>query len=149
MRKYISLALVTILAMVGVMAYGSGSVLADEGGRPFFTEMDGAQEVPGPGDPDGTGTASFTLNPGLGQVCYELTVSNIVTATAAHIHRAPVGVAGPVVVPLGAPSGGTSSGCVSADRALIMDIIQNPEGYYANVHNSVYPAGAVRGQLGK
>jgi len=148
MRKYISLALVTILVMVGVMAYGSGRALADNGGRPISVDMDGSQEVP-PADPDGTGTASFTFNPGLGQVCFELTAQNIVTATAAHIHRAPVGVVGPVVVPLVPPSSGTSSGCTSADRALVLDIIQNPDAYYVNVHNSVYPGGAIRGQLSK
>jgi hypothetical protein len=151
MRKYISLALVTILAMVGVMAYGSGSALADNGGRPFYTELTGAAEVPGPGDPDGSGTASLTLNPGQGEVCFELSVENIVLpATGAHIHIGTADVAGPVVVPLTPPdSSGTSSGCVSASRELILSIIQNPEGYYVNVHNSVYPAGAVRGQLGR
>jgi len=148
MRKYISLALVTILVMVGVMAYGSGRALADNGGRPISVDMAGSQEVP-PADPDGTGTASFTFNPGLGQVCFELTAQNIVTATAAHIHRAPVGVVGPIVVPLVPPSSGTSSGCTSADRALVLDIIQNPDAYYVNVHNSVYPGGAIRGQLSK
>jgi hypothetical protein len=148
MRKYISLALVAILAVVGVMAY-SGSALADDGGRPIFVEMDGSQEAPNPGDPDGTGTASFAFNPGQEEVCYELTVSNIVTATAAHIHRAPRGVAGPVVIPLAAPSSGTSSGCASAGRDLLLEIIQNPDAFYVNVHNSVYPGGAVRGQLDK
>ena len=149
MRKYISLALVTILVMVGVLAYGTGRALADDGGRPIYVEMDGAQEAPGPGDPDGFGTASFTFNPGQGEVCYELTASNIVTATASHIHRAPAGSPGPVVIPLIPPSGGTSSGCASADRDLLIDIIQHPEAYYVNVHNSVYPAGAIRGQLSK
>ncbi|HET9493281.1 MAG TPA: CHRD domain-containing protein [Chloroflexia bacterium] len=151
MRKNTLLALVAILAMVGVLAY-SGSALADDGGRPFFTEMDGAQEAPGPGDPDGTGTASFTLNPGQGEVCFELAVEDIVLpASGAHIHAAPVGTPGPVVVPLTPPdSTGTSSGCrTGVDRDLIVDIIQNPENYYVNVHNSVYPGGAVRGQLGK
>ena len=149
MRKYISLALVTILMLVGVLAYGTGRALADDGGRPISVEMTGAQEAPGPGDPDGSGTASFTFNPGQGEVCYTLTAENIVTATASHIHRAPAGSPGPVVIPLIPPSGGTSSGCASADRDLILDIIQHPEAYYVNVHNAVYPGGAIRAQLSK
>ena len=101
-------------------------------------------------DPDGSGTASIRLNLGQGEVCFNLTVSGIAPATAAHIHVAPAGVAGPVVVGLTAPTSGSSNGCISGvDRDLIKAIIQNPEQYYVNVHNTEYPAGAVRGQLSK
>jgi hypothetical protein len=117
-------------------------------GRPLSTTMSGAEEVPGPGDPDGTGFASISLNSGQGEVCFQLTVSNIAPATGAHIHEAPAGVAGPIVVPLTPPTSGSSSGCVSASRALIKDIRQNPSEYYVNVHNAEFPAGAIRGQLG-
>ncbi|MGH2561025.1 MAG: CHRD domain-containing protein [Thermomicrobiales bacterium] len=111
--------------------------------------MTGAEEAPGPGDPDGSGTALFTFNHGQREVCFELTVENIEPATAAHIHRAPVGVPGPVVVPLTPPADGSSSGCVpDVDRALIKEILQNPAAFYVNVHNVGFPAGAVRGQLG-
>jgi hypothetical protein len=123
--------------------------VADDSGRPLATTMTGAAEVPGPGDPDGSGTASIRLNPGQGEVCFELTVSGIAPATAAHIHVGAVGVAGPVVVGLTPPTSGTSSGCVTADPTLIKAIIQNPEQYYVNVHNADFPAGAVRGQLSK
>ena len=123
--------------------------VAADGGRPLATTLTGAAEVPGPGDPDGSGTASIRLNPGQGEVCFELTVSGIAPATAAHIHIGPAGVAGPVVVGLAPPTSGTSSGCVSADPTLIKAIIQNPEQYYVNVHNAGFPAGAIRGQLSK
>lgn len=119
------------------------------GGRPFSTTMTGAAEVPGPGDPDGSGTATLTLNHGQGEVCFELTVSGIEPATAAHVHVGTATVAGPVVIGLTAPTSGSSQGCVSADRELINAIIQNPENYYVNVHNAPFPAGAVRGQLSK
>ena len=33
-----------------------------KGGRPFEVTLTGAAEVPGPGDPDGTGTATLSLN---------------------------------------------------------------------------------------
>jgi hypothetical protein len=117
-------------------------------GRPLSTTMSGAEEVPGPGDADGAGFATIRLNSGLGEVCFDLTVSNLAPATAAHIHEAPAGVAGPIVVPLSPPTSGFSSGCVSADRELIKDIRQNPSEYYVNVHNAEFPAGAIRGQLG-
>ena len=125
----------------------SGYLVA--GGRPFSTTLTGAEEAPGPGDPDGSGEAFITLNHGRGEVCFQLTVVDIAPAAAAHIHEAPPGVPGPVVVGLVPPTGGSSSGCVSADRDLIKDIIQNPSDYYVNVHNADFPAGAVRGQLSK
>ncbi len=105
--------------------------------------------MPRPGDPDGTGTARVTLNRGQSEICFALTVANIAPATAAHIHEAPAGTAGPVVVGLTAPTSGTSQGCRTVDRELIDDILKDPSQYYVNVHNAPYPAGAVRGQLSK
>jgi glucose/arabinose dehydrogenase len=120
------------------------------GGRPLTTLLSGDAEVPGPGDPDGSGTARITLNQGKREVCFELEVFDIAPAFAAHIHRGTVDVAGPAVVTLGAPTDGSSSGCVTGvARTLIKDIRQNPDGYYVNVHNADFPPGALRGQLSK
>ena len=127
----------------------AGAALADDGGRPITVQMTGAAERPGPGDPDGTGTAEFRINPGQSEVCYTLTVSNIEPATAAHIHRAPPTSAGPIVVHLEAPTDGSSSGCATVTRALAQELIRNPGAFYVNVHNAPFPPGAVRGQLSK
>lgn len=121
------------------------------GGRPLNATLSGANEVPSPGDPDGTGSARITLNQGQGTVCWSISVQNItLPATAAHIHSAPSGVAGGVVVTLGAPDvTGVSTGCAEGvDKALIKAIRKNPSQYYVNVHTTDFPAGAVRGQLG-
>ena len=145
----------TILQMILVIltVLALTSIAADDSGRKFTTTLTGAAEVPGPGDPDGSGTATITLNHGQGTVCWEIQVSNItLPAIAAHIHEAPAGVAGPVVIPLFPPvpdESGFSSGCMSADREEIKEIIQHPEEYYVNVHTTDFPAGAVRGQLSK
>ena len=40
------------------------------------------------------------------------------------------------------------AGCVNADSALIDQILADLESFYVNVHSDVFPAGAVRGQLG-
>lgn len=135
-----------VLIVLAVLALTS---IAADGGRKFTITLSGAEEVP-PADPDGSGTATITLNHGQGQVCWELTASNIAPASAAHIHVAPAGVNGPVVVPLSPPTSGSSSGCVDGvDQDLIKAIIQNPEAYYVNVHNAEFPGGAIRGQLSK
>ena len=137
----------TVTAVALVLA--AGTVWAQEGGRPLSANLTGAAEVPGPGDPDGKGSATLRVNPGQEQVCYELSVSGIEPATMAHIHKGGPTVDGGVVVTLTAPTSGSSSGCAAAARSLAQDIIQNPGGYYVNVHNGPFPTGAVRGQLMK
>jgi hypothetical protein len=122
--------------------------MAADGGRPLSATLTGAAEVPGPGDPDGSGSASVRVNVGQGQVCYDLSVAGIAPARAAHIHEAPAGAAGGIVVHLAAPTNGTSSGCAEVTRELAKDILRNPADYYVNVHNADFPAGALRGQLG-
>jgi len=122
-------------------------VSASDGGRPFRLVLTGAAERPGPGDPDGTGVAILRLNPGKREVCFEFMVSGVAPLVAAHIHRAPATAPGPVVIPTPPTSATGGSGCVSADRDLIRDIIQNPANYYFNVHNAEHPAGALRAQL--
>jgi hypothetical protein len=144
--------LVALILVVGVWVEASSPVLADHtgfGGYPLTTTLTGAAEVPGPGDPDGSGLAKITLNQGQGEVCYELAVEGIAPATAAHIHVGPADVAGPVVVALSPPTTGSSSGCANVDPALIKAIRKNPSAYYVNVHNADLPAGALRGQLSK
>jgi hypothetical protein len=136
------------IAALAALSLAAGAS-AQEGGRPFTVAMTGAAERPGRGDPDASGTATFRVNPGQGRICYTLTVRNIETATAAHIHRAPPTEAGPVVVPLAPPSSGSSQSCADVTRALAQEIIRNPGAFYVNVHNAAFPNGAMRGQLGR
>ena len=110
-------------------------------------ELTGEEEVPGPGDPDGSGSATIIVIPATNTICYVLTAESIAPATAAHVHVAKRGEAGDVVVPLEPPTYGASGGCTQADPELVSNIQENPENYYVNVHNEPYPAGAIRGQL--
>jgi hypothetical protein len=150
-RRLFAALLLAALVALALVGPASAAKLggAEQGGRQLATTLTGGEEVPGPGDPDGSGFATVTVNPGQGVLCYELSVSGIAPATAAHIHEAPPGDAGPAVVPLQPPTSGFSSGCVEVGRALAKDILKNPSDYYVNVHNADYPAGALRGQLGK
>jgi hypothetical protein len=66
---------------------------------------------------------------------------------AAHIHKGKPGVAGPVVVPLGAAF--RKSGCTTARAAVTAAIVRTPGAYYVNIHTAKYPAGAIRGQLAR
>lgn len=140
---------VSFLIPGGQLVEISPGFCAPGGGTVITTKMSGAVEVP-PGDPKGSGTATFVFIPSQGMVCFTLSVAGIkLPATAAHIHKAPAGKAGDIVIPLTAPdASGMSSGCVKADSALIGDIVANPANYYVNVHTTDFPAGALRGQLG-
>jgi len=142
MKKIHAMLLVSLAFLVV-----SSVAASDSAGAPRITSLRGAEEVP-PADPDGTGFAVITLNVGRMRVCWDLTVSDIEPAFAAHIHAAPAGVNGPVVVPLSPPTTGSSTGCTDGvDPVLVQNIVDHPDQYYVNVHNAVFPGGAVRGQL--
>jgi len=121
----------------------------EHGGTLLTTTMLGTNEIPGPGDSDGTGTALIRLQAGEGRLCFQLTVANIMLpAIGAHVHVGAAGIAGPIVVPLTPPDAtGMSQGCVNVSRTLVGAILSNPTGYYANVHTVDFTAGAIRGQL--
>jgi len=112
-------------------------------------KMNGANERPTAGDSDGTGMGMFVLRPDQGQLCYTLTAQNVILPTvASHIHRGDSTVAGPVIIPFTAPAAnGTSEGCVTVDASLLKEIMANPGGFYANVHTTDFPGGAIRAAL--
>ena len=110
---------IRVPAIVFILAAAVSLVLSQQtehGGRPIEATLTGAAEVPGPGDADGAGTFKATVNPGKGQVCYELTVSNIATPNAAHIHTGGTTEAGPVLVGLKTPVNGFSKDCLSIEK---------------------------------
>lgn len=105
----------------------------------------GSNEVSA-GDEDGRG--QFMAWPdGDGQLCYRLMVTNIETATMAHIHTGAAGVNGPVAVSLEAPADGKVEACTAVAEEMMAEIWAAPGDYYVNVHNADFPGGAVRGQL--
>ena len=157
-RRLFAALLLAALAALALAGPASAAKMggADQGGRPFSTVLTGEAEVnnegvPNKGDLDGTGSATITVNPGQGEVCYELSVEDIMLpAIGAHIHVGDAGENGMVVVPLTSPdASGVSSGCADVSRELALEIIRNPENYYVNVHTRDFENGAIRGQLSK
>jgi hypothetical protein len=113
----------------------------------FEVELSGATVVPGPGDDDGTGTARLRLVPERSEVCYEIEVAGIEPPTGAHIHQAPAGEAGDVVLDVSPSTSGPWEGCVAANQVLLEQVASDPSGFYVNVHTADLPNGALRGQL--
>jgi hypothetical protein len=147
-RRSATLALALVFALLGALLAATAVSGAAANTVELHTDLNGAEEAPNPGDPDGSGEATLKLVPQLGLVCYVLYVNGIAPATAAHIHVGEFGVAGPVVVTLKAPTRGASAGCTTVSPSLVQDIAENPTAYYVNVHNADFPSGALRGQLG-
>lgn len=138
-----------ILGLAAMAAFALAAPASAQDVR-LSAHLTGAAERPAAGDPDGAGHATFTASTTQNQVCYDIAVEKIAPATMAHIHKAPATAAGPPVLTLQAPGpDGKAKGCASADAGLVADIAANAAAYYVNVHNGEFPAGAVRGQLGR
>lgn len=133
----------------------------------FEITLDGFQEVdsegnPGQGDLEAFGAGEVSFDPstegdGEALVSYSIGYLNLqgvstnADITGFHIHNAPAGANGPIVIDLGPgvdPSGeGLLMGQVMADAGIVQNILDNPSQYYVNVHTQAFPPGAIRGQL--
>ncbi len=141
----------TLLAACSALALVGCETIEEEVteviGNNFEATMNGANEVPGPGDPDGWGKARISIDDSANRICTDLEVRDIGEVTAAHIHRGAAGVAGPPVIALDPPDDVDSDDCDDASDLLVDEIRNNPAGFYVNVHTAAYPDGAVRGQI--
>ena len=139
------------IALVFALAGGAAVGKKKKTVKRFAPDMVGAVDVP-PGDPDGSGEASFKLKKTKKKVCFNISFQGIDNPTDGHIHEGDPGVAGPIVVPLftgtpGLPS--PISDCVKAKKSVIKQIIKRPGDFYVNIHNDAFPGGALRDQLQK
>jgi hypothetical protein len=126
------------LALVGSTAAGPANTASNGSqntGKPFQVQLDPEQEVGDfSGVEDASGDVSLRLNPGQGQICVDGVIDGFDPALA-HIHEAPAGQNGAVVVGFDTLIDGDGfEGCVEVDRDLVRDIIKSPADYYVNVH---------------
>ncbi|MBL0419661.1 CHRD domain-containing protein [Ramlibacter sp. AW1] len=144
----------------------------------LHAELDGREEVPAgatnraiAGDPDARAEAYvFGIDGDPRTLCYLIVnvkkLGEVEMAPgagrAAHIHEAARGANGPVVANLAWPQNGQAADCLTegetdpsglkfptGEAGIVQRILNNPSNFYINVHNSEYPAGAIRGQLGE
>lgn len=103
----------------------------------------GANET-GVGDADGFGVATVLIDNTALTVSWAILANNIdFPLSGAHIHAAPAGVNGPVIVDFNASL--TGSQLADPDLASITPV--TAANFYVNLHNAAFPAGAIRGQL--
>jgi hypothetical protein len=144
-----------LLAALALGAVAALAVTAFALGAARDTYMVGAKltakaEVPAPtGVPaaaKGAFTGDYVENSKGATLKWRLTFSGLSgPATAAHIHMAKVGVAGPVVVPLCGPCKAAQSGKATISKAVIAALESGKA--YVNVHTTKNAAGEIRGQV--
>jgi hypothetical protein len=138
----------------------------------FTAQLSPANEVPAIGNAENTGRGAvqitFTVTRDAANAITAGTVSfhfqlngfpGTTSIVGAHIHPGVAGVNGGVVVNSGITAGTAVTGAdgvltftsasVTVAPATIQAIIDNPAGYYFNVHSPLNPAGVARGQLSR
>jgi hypothetical protein len=163
-----------VIAAAGLVAAGllsaaaapavSSQEVAGHGNIAFgIVKMSGAEEVSptgqvGVGDVDGKGKFGYLAFDST--LCYFITQRKLDPVVAAHIHGpAPRGANASIVIGLTAPVDGFAADCITAvpdstpntpavlTESELAAIIADPSQFYANTHTTVFPAGAIRGQL--
>ena len=161
------LAAVLTVAAIGTLVLPrlASSVTADNdhGGPQFEARLRGSNEVP-PVSTNTTGKADFEFNRGKTELHFDLSVENGQRVQQAHIHCAPAGQNGPIIIFLagfhdkGWDVDGNWIGDATATDANITNtacgstLAQIAEAMadgrtYANVHTVAHPAGETRGQI--
>ncbi len=143
------------ILVVSVFAATPPALAVQPPAKTFVAVLSADEEVPhcAPATNASRGVAVFHVrDDALGTVDFKVIANNLPgTISAAHIHIAPKGVAGPIVQPL-PPTPGVEHGVVAqgsfTNLALVAAIRANPDGHYVNVHTTTCPSGVIRGQLG-
>ena len=130
----------------------------------FRVELSGANEVP-PNTSNTTGTALLHVNQALTEIEFKMDIQNaedVLGAAGAHLHCAPAGANGGVVVFLAGPFTPGYDGAVQlratlndqsiinpACGATILDLVESmlDGNVYINVHSTSLPGGVIRGQI--
>ncbi|MEP6730420.1 MAG: CHRD domain-containing protein [bacterium] len=160
MRSRIIVGALAVAFTASFTACGSSDTTVAAPSVKYISTLSGANEI---GTPtritQATGTATYTLTGNI--LTYSVTVTGLTAAaSASHIHAAPAGVNGNVVVPYvtaAITSGVVASGTVDLSLPIqngttsitgdSLRVLLNNGSAYTNVHTSTYPGGEIRGQI--
>ena len=164
--KKSKLLLLIAIPLVVLATFGPATSVAAATTKNFVAHLSGENEVPAV-DTLAQGQANFQLNKTGDEIRYKLIAANIEDILQSHIHMAPAGVNGPVVVWLypsappaelipGRYSGVVAEGTITADDLVgplaghplsdLLDAMMNGN-TYVNVHTIANPSGEIRGQI--
>jgi hypothetical protein len=153
MRRLLQLSLVLLLmAGLALPAFAAQSR--------FSASLSGAQEVP-PVKTDASGDLKLTIYQK--SLSFELSVSGLMNANGAHIHKGKKGENGPPIAGLfggpareGAVNGILAEGTITEESLLgelqgkkIADLVRllKSGNAYVNIHTETFPDGEIRGQI--
>lgn len=157
------LAIGMALLALGVTGCGGNSNSPSPSNITVFTvQLSAANEVPLVTNSETTarGTAVITVHSDTNTIDFNVSMNSFPNgsqANLAHIHPGAAGVTGsPLVntgltagtgIPMPNGSGTFSFTGVPATADNIAQILANPQNFYFNVHTTLNPSGAIRGQL--
>lgn len=119
-----------------------GEIRAQLGRQVFFATLTGAQETPAV-TTQATETGRFLYDPETRTLSGSVATTGL-NGTAAHVHTAAVGVAGPITIPMtGGPTWTLPATVLTEAQAA--DLLAGR--MYANVHSAANPGGEIRGQI--
>jgi hypothetical protein len=154
------------LLLVFVLLVTAVGIVSASSQRNFRAHLSGSEEVPA-ADTEAQGQAIFQLNEAGDAIHYKLIVANIDDVQMSHIHLAPAGSNGGIVVWLypdapppqlieGRTDGILAEGTITAANLVgalagqsISDLVAEimAGNTYVNVHTIDFPGGEVRGQI--
>ncbi|MFO1322588.1 MAG: CHRD domain-containing protein [Burkholderiales bacterium] len=134
--------LVGIAALAGAISLSS--LAAPAFGQEVRVALSGGQEIP-PVTTTGAGTGIIAVAADRG-VTASVTVSGM-AVTVAHIHEAPAGSNGPIVVPLVKTSDNTWAVPPGTKLTPAQYDAFKAGNLYFNVHSDAHKAGEIRGQI--
>jgi Cu/Zn superoxide dismutase len=139
---------VLTLAALAALAISAVAVGSPAKTQQFKAKLTAAQEVPAPTGVKKQAGGTFTAGLSEHKLKWVLTFRKLSgTADAAHIHMAPKGAAGDVIVALCGPCKNGAKGTATVDAATIDALLTGNA--YVNVHTAANPGGEIRGQISK
>jgi CHRD domain len=137
-QSWLPLGAALVFAFAAFGAYPSIAVAAD-----VKVTLAGDQEAP-PVKSAGTGTGTITVD--ADKSVHGSVTTKGIAGIAAHVHEAPAGKSGPVVIPL-EKNGDTYTVPANAKLTDAQFASFKAGNLYVNVHSAAHPDGEIRGQL--
>ena len=138
--------LVALLAVGALALAAAAFALASTRATVWTAALSAGQEVPKQVVRDRAAHGLFKGTLSKGKLKWKLTFAKLTgPATQAHIHKAPKGKSGPIVVALCAPCKNGQTGTSTISAALVRAFKKHL--LYVNVHTAKNPNGEIRGQL--